>query len=583
MPEAENPEQNKNHTRRTVTRREMLAGAGGIGLLAAAAPAAASAATVARRRGVAPLGAARTTAGDGTPEQLHLTWGPDPATSATISWSSPGQAENPRVLIDLGGGSPRPVPAQTQTYTDGLNGETVWTYHATICGLRPGTRYSYAVTANNDSRRRAPLRAGFSTAPFGRAPFRFTSFGDLATANTNWVLSYGQAGYAVAAVERFQPLFHLLNGDLCYADLNPSTQPEVWADFGNNNQTSAANRPWMPALGNHEIEWDNGPQGYNSYLTRYQLPDNGVAGFGGRWYSFQVGSALFISLDANDVVYQDAGPFVAGPSPLVPAADTGNPPIQPGSSFYVHGYSNGAQTQWLQQTLEQARRDPFIDWIVVQMHQCIASSSEGNGSDLGIRAEWAPLFDEYQVDLVVNGHDHDYERSFPTRGFDSDVGWEASTGATVQTMRPHPVTTVDRDSFDTSKGTVHLVLGGGGTDDDTDHYLVDDKDGSPEAQIFTFRNAPVPSSTPGEYYRPYADALEDATWSAKRNLATGYGIGVFDLDPGRYPGDQTSIKYSYYQALGADPTNPTTGKKGAPNPHYTLFETVTFYHSRSDR
>jgi alkaline phosphatase D len=296
-----------------------------------------------------------------------------------------------------------------------------------------------------------------------------------------------------------------------------------------------------------------------------------------------VGSALFISLDANDVVYQDAGPLVSGPSPLTPAARTGNPPIPPGTSFYVHGYSGGAQTKWLQRTLEEARRNPFIDWIVVQMHQCIASSSEGNGSDLGIRAEWAPLFDEYQVDLVVNGHDHDYERSFPTRGFDSDVGWEASTGATVQTMRPHPVTTVDSGSFDTSQGTVHLVLGGGGTSDDTDHYLVDDKDGSPEAQIFTFRNAPVPSSTPGEFYRPYADALEDANWSAKRNPATGYGIGVFDVDPGRYPGDQTSIKYRYFQALGADPTNPTTGQKGAPNPDYTLFETVTFYRSRSDR
>ncbi len=34
------------------------------------------------------------------------------------------------------------------------------------------------------------------------------------------------------AVEQFQPLFHLLNGDLCYANLNPAAQPAVWADFG---------------------------------------------------------------------------------------------------------------------------------------------------------------------------------------------------------------------------------------------------------------------------------------------------------------------------------------------------------------
>ena len=121
------------------------------------------------------------------------------------------------------------------------------------------------------------------------------------------MLSYGQSAYAVQAVESFQPLFHLLNGDLCYADLNPTVQPEVWRDFGNNNQASAANRPWMPCPGNHEIEFDNGPQGFTSYLTRYLLPDNGVPGFRGYWYSFRVGSAVFVSLEADDVVYQDAG------------------------------------------------------------------------------------------------------------------------------------------------------------------------------------------------------------------------------------------------------------------------------------
>ena len=101
------------------------------------------------------------------------------------------------------------------------------------------------------------------------------------------MLSYGQSAYAVAAVESFQPLFHLLNGDLCYGDLNPTFQPELWRDFGNNNQSSAANRAWMPCPGNHEVEFDNGPQGFTSCLTRYLLPDNGVPGLRGRWYSFQ--------------------------------------------------------------------------------------------------------------------------------------------------------------------------------------------------------------------------------------------------------------------------------------------------------
>src|SRR6202007_973065 len=85
-----------------------------------------------------------------------------------------------------------------------------------------------------------------------------------------------------------------------------------------------------------------------------------------------------------------------------------------------------------------------------------------NASDAALRATWQPLFDQYQVDLVLSGHDHDYERSFPVRGTDHNVGTLTATGAAVDTWRPHPVTTVDSGTFDTSKGTVYLILGCGG-------------------------------------------------------------------------------------------------------------------------
>src|SRR5206468_10319517 len=155
----------------------------------------------------------------------------------------------------------------------------------------------------------------------------------------------------------------------------------------------------------------------------------------------------------DDVVYQDAAAFVAGPAPLVPAASTGNPPIQPGTSFYVRGYSDGEQTRWLEKTLRHAADDHGIDWIVVQMHQdALSSSKTGNGSDKGIREAWLPLFDRYGVDLVVCGHDHDYERSWPVRGCIHDAGRHVVTGATVDTLQPKPVVTADPadGSFDTS-------------------------------------------------------------------------------------------------------------------------------------
>jgi hypothetical protein len=545
--------------------------AGGTGLLAATASSARAA--MRSRKGRAGFG------GDaGTPEQIHLTWGDDPATSVVVSWASPGPATRPQVRIGQ-----RVIPAEPRLYTDGLNGETVWTYHARVGGLRPGATYAYMVTADNDGNASDPFSATFRTAPGGRKPFRFTSFGDLATPNTAWVLSYGQSAYAVEAVESFQPLFHLLNGDLCYADLNPAAQPPVWRDFGNNNQTSAASRPWMPCPGNHEVEFGNGPQGLTSYLTRYALPDNHVPGFAGLWYSFRIGSVLFISLDADDVVYQDAGAFVPGPAALTPAASTGNPPIAPGTSFYIRGYSGGAQTGWLEQTLAAGRRDAEVDWIIVQMHQCAASSSAtGNGSDLGIRQQWLPLFDRYQVDLVLTGHDHDYERSFPVRGADLDAGHEVATGAVVNTLRPHPVTTEDTGVFDTSQGTVHLILGCGGTDGNLDDYGTDPAYGRPQAKVFTRANRPVLTSAPSVYGRAGADAVEDAIWSARRDTASGYGIAVFDVDPeGAEPDGLTAITITQYHAVGADPVNPATGDKGAPTPDYTEFEAFKLVRPRS--
>jgi hypothetical protein len=550
----------------SLTRRDFFKGAGLTGL-AAAAPSG-------LRADDAKGEDARSAAADGTPEQIHLTYGDDPSTTVFISWVSPAQAVNPRVMLR---GAPRGKNirhAIQRTYTDGLNGQTVFTYHAKLEGLEPGSTLHYAVTADNDRKRARPFEATFRVAPRGRVPFRWTSYGDLATPNTAWVLSSPQSRHAVQAVERFEPLFHLLNGDLCYANLNPAAQPAVWADFGNNVQFSAARRPWMPCPGNHEIEFGNGVQGFDSYLTRYSLPHNGTA-FTGLWYRFQVGSALFISLSADDVIYQDSGAFVAGPAPLRPAASTGHAPIEPGTSLYIHGYSGGAQTRWLEDTLSAASKDESIDWIIVQMHQdALSSSKHGNGSDKGIRETWLPLFDRYGVDLVLCGHDHDYERSWPVRGCNHGVGRDAVTGTPVDTCQPNPVTTAEPSEghFDTRLGTIHLILGGGGTSSPLDAYGVDPASGRAQAKVITKANRPIPGATAGTFTKPGADALEDAIWSARRDTETGYGIAVFDLDPGT-SGGKTSITMRYYHALGAD---------RAPSSNYELFDTLVLAKARRD-
>jgi hypothetical protein len=166
------------------------------------------------------------------------------------------------------------------------------------------------------------------------------------------------------------------------------------------------------------------------------------------------------------------------------------------------------------------------------------------------------------------------------------------------------VTIVDSGVFDTSQGTVHLVLGCGGS-------VPSPAAGAPHAggllprvaAVFTRPSRPVPGGrVPGVYTRPAADATEPAIWSARRDTSTGYGIAVFDVSPGSEAGGQTSVTVRYYHAVGPDPVGPDpvgpdpvgpdpvgpdpvgpdTGQPGAPAGDCTLFETFTLVRPRSD-
>ena len=501
---------------------------------------------------------ARAGAGGGTPEQIHLTWGDDPARSVIVSWMSPGQALRPRVRIGQ-----RVIPATERARANPGGTVITWSYHARVDGLRPGATYGYAVTADNDANVADPFSATFTTAPDGRAKFRFSCFGDLdQVPPAGQVFAASQVtAAAVGAVETCQPLFHLFNGDLAEA-------AAAGREFGNQVQTSAASRPWLPVPGSQA------EQALSSFQARYTLPSNGVDGFDGRWYAFRVGTALFICLSDDDVAYAEPAP------PQAP----------------VHGYSGGAQTRWLAATLAAARADASVDWIVVQLHHCACSS--GAGSDLGIRREWVPLFDRYEVDLVLSGHDHGYERSFPVRGAEasSGSGSDPVTGAATDTRRPHPVTTVDSGVFDTSQGTVHLVLGGAPR---TGPALATVAPGpaasapgpsgqhesarpaaSRLARVFTRPRTPVPGSRVPGSETASGHAIESATWSARRDGPASYGIAVFDVNPGSEAGGQTSIIVRYYRAAGTGPD--PAGAADGPADDLTLFEAFTLVRPRSD-
>ena len=537
-----------------MSRRQVLAGAGGTGLLAATVSPA-KAATRARRSRAA---------SDGTPEQVHLTWSENPATGVVVSWASPGQARRPRVRIGQ-----RVIPAEPRPYTDGISGETVWTYHARVGGLRPGATYAYAVTADNDGNAADPFSATFRTAPAGRAPFRFTSFGDLATPNTAWVLSYGQSAYAVEAVESFQPLFHLLNGDLCYANLNPTAQPEVWRDFGNNNQTSAASRPWMPCLGNHEVEFYNGPQGFTSYLSRYTLPDNRVPGFGGRWYSFRVGSVAVRlarrrrrGLPGRGRVR--GGPGGAGPGRgHRPSGDQAGHVVLPQGLLRrgadrLAGADAGGRPPGRDGGLDHRPDAPVRRLLLVHRQRLRPRHPPGVAAAVRpVPGGPGALRPRPRLRALLPGARRRHRRR-PRGGHRG--GGQHPAAAPGDDHRQRGVRHQPRHRAPHPRLRRHRRPAG--------RVRHRHRRRPAPGQGVHPADRPVATSTPGVFTRAAADAVEDAIWSARRDTATGYGIAVFDVDPGSGSGSdgQPSIKVTHYHAVGADPVNPATGDQGGTDP-----------------
>jgi hypothetical protein len=456
---------------------------------------------------------------------LHLQFGADASSEMVVSWHTLQPVRNPRVVLGrLDGKFDQTVEAKAASYTDAKSGRTVYAYHTKFDRLQADCTYLYG--AMHDGA--VPEFGTFHTSPRGRAPFTFTSFGDQGTPTlgkafvppagvtlpkppyVNDNLGSPAAGDTTLGVERLQPLFHLFNGDLCYANL-AEDRVRTWWDFWDNNSRSARNRPWMPSAGNHENELGNGPIGYRAYQTYFSVPE--AAGQTdvtlGLWYAFTAGSVRVISIANDDVAYQDGG------------------------NSYVRGYSSGAQKVWLENELAATRRDHDVDWVVVCMHQVAISTADMfNGADLGIREEWVPLFDKYGVDLVVCGHEHHYERSHPIRGREPNA-----------TLTPIATATAT-DVIDTSNGTVHMVIGGGGTSVPSNQLFFN----PPQCRVITAVGEPDPATG----RRPPVYVKEPAPWSAVRNAAHSYGFAAFTVDPGSERGGITTIKVTYYDVVGPD-------------------------------
>ncbi|RLC59082.1 MAG: hypothetical protein DRI80_13020, partial [Chloroflexota bacterium] len=238
---------------------------------------------------------------------------------------------------------------ETEEYGLSVADPAVDTRHAvTLTGLVPYTVYHYRVTSGG-----APLSedATFRTAAGpDQDTFTFVVFGDTRTRDRVHQT-------VVERIRALAPDFALHTGDLVAHGNSPSD----WETFFEIERELMASVPLFPTLGNHEV---NNPH----YFDLFYLPGNE------RWYAFDYGNARFVCLQVDGFV--DFGP---------------------GSEQYT----------WLEETLAANTRP----WLFVYFHVPPYSSLREGPKETEIQRTLVPLFKQYGVDVVFNGHHHNYQRS----------------------------------------------------------------------------------------------------------------------------------------------------------------------------
>jgi predicted MPP superfamily phosphohydrolase len=118
---------------------------------------------------------------------------------------------------------------------------------------------------------------------------------------------------------------------------------------------------------------------------------------------------------------------------------TFNPKPEVRFVFLESTYPVPEQIQWAEDELKASSSD----WKIVVFHHPLYSSGGRHGSDLRLREVLEPLFLKYNVSVVLNGHDHFYERVKPQKGIQYFVvgsGGQLASG------------NIDRQSGITAKG-----------------------------------------------------------------------------------------------------------------------------------
>jgi Calcineurin-like phosphoesterase len=76
---------------------------------------------------------------------------------------------------------------------------------------------------------------------------------------------------------------------------------------------------------------------------------------------------------------------------------------------------NDAQYKFVINDLKTSSTDSKLDWIIVMLHKPLYTSTSKHAPELEFRSLYHTIFDNYGVDLVIQGHNHIYERTYPIK------------------------------------------------------------------------------------------------------------------------------------------------------------------------
>lgn len=332
------------------------------------------------------------------PERIILNVTAQPATSQAVTWRTQVAVTAPQAQIIAAKASPDlvkgavVVPAVTDTVT--LDEKNIY-YHAVLFDtLTPNTVYAYRV---GDGAVWSEWNQ-FRTAEAGAAPFQFVYLGDPQNAIHSICSRVFRMAFQKAPAARFW----LMAGDLVNNGENDDQWGELYDAFGWITRVTSI----MPLPGNHEYNemktgWDTTRHLTPLWRPQFSLPANGPQGLEETVYYVDCQNARFITLNGNDQLEN--------------------------------------QAEWLINVL----KDNPNRWAIISMHQPIYSSAK-NRDNVHLQKLFLPIFDEFGVDLVLQGHDHCYSRSYKLRA--GKVVAEKSggtvyvvsvSGPKIYTLNPH--------------------------------------------------------------------------------------------------------------------------------------------------